>query len=256
MPIVEINTSKDINFYSKWYSPNTKWPLPKNKIVKLSNFYSFDLKKMQEQVNEIKTKYGFEPFPIKKNSTKKRRTYKGIGLTSRPEANNPLYDALHLYGKDGELDITDTFKKYNSEIKETTALYEKQFSEPTEINKGYLAEVLSKFKSLKTKTRLLDLCPKGVITPHVDFPYYEQIRVLAVLETNNNAFWEVEGQKFQVPADGNFYWFDKGRYHAVWNDGNTDRIVLSVNLSLYQTRDGKEINNDINIDDFLISTNL
>lgn len=260
MPIIDVNTSEGTDFYAKWYTPHTKWPLPTPLIAKLPDYYSFDIDRMREQVLSIKERFGFEAFPIKKDSTKKRRTYRGIGLTARAEANDPLYDALHLFGSDGELDISESFNKQanalEAEDRTVVPLYEKHFSEPTEIFTGYIAEVLGRFKSPLTKTRLLELAPKGIITPHVDFPYYEQIRVHAVIATNDDVWWEVEGERFRIPADGNFYWFDTGRYHAVWNDGKTDRIVLSVNLSLYQDRDGNPINVGVGIDDLLVSTSL
>lgn len=252
------DTNLDNIFYEKWYKPHTKWDVPSKKILKLSDYYSFDLDKLKKQVLEIQNNYGLKPFPIKKNSTKKRMTYRGIGITSRKNSSDPLYDSLHLYNSNGEIDISDSFNQQsiNNQNKKVVSLYERNFSEPTEIYTGYLSEILSKFKSPLTKCRFLELCPKGVITPHVDFPYYEQIRIHAVITTNENVFWEVEGEKFQIPADGNFYWFDTGRYHSVYNNGNTSRIVLSVNLSIYKNYNDDDINVDKNIDDILNSENL
>lgn len=243
MPVVTVDTINHDNFYADWYAPNTEFDLPKSKFLKLPDYYSFDLERMQAQVKEIVSTYGLKPFPIKKDGSKVRRTYQGIGLTAKPGATDPLYDALKLYGKDGEIDITDVFlSQGNKEAnKQYASLSEKDFSEPTQIFTGYIAEVLSKFKTPLTKTRLLNLKPKGLIAPHVDFPYYEQIRVHACIFGNDDTWWEVEGQKFQIPSDGNFYWFDTGKYHAVWNDGSSDRIVLSVNLSVYQDREGNFI---------------
>jgi hypothetical protein len=126
---------------------------------------------------------------------------------------------------------------WQDQQKEFATLAEKDFNVKTEIFTGYIAEILSKFKSPLTKTRLLCLKPKGLIAPHVDFPYYEQIRVHACIESNDDTWWEVEGERFKIPSDGNFYWFDTGKYHAVWNDGKTDRTVLSVNLSVYKDKD-------------------
>jgi len=240
MPIVPIDTSVHQDFYKDWYHPNTEFQIPKNNFVKLADCYSFDLEKVRNQIKDIEKNYGYRPFPIRKDGSKVRRTYQGIGLTAKPNATDPLYDALHLYSNDGELDITNVFLQQGNKNNNKTyaSLAEKDFSEPTEIFTGYLAEVLSKFKSPLTKTRLLNLKPKGLIAPHVDFPYYEQIRVHACIFSNDDTWWEVEGEKFQIPCDGNFYWFDTGKYHAVWNDGNSDRIVLSVNLSVFQDREG------------------
>lgn len=238
MPIVPIDTTVHQNFYNDWYYPNTEFKIPEKNFIKLHDRYSFDLEKVRDQIKKIEHQYGYRPFPIRKDGTKVRRTYQGIGLTSKPGAIDPLYDALHLYGNDGELDITDVFLQQGNykDNKTYAALAEKDFSEPTEIFTGYIADVLSNFNSLLTKTRILNLKPKGLIAPHVDFPYYEQIRVHACIFSNDDTWWEVEGEKFQIPCDGNFYWFDTGKYHAVWNDGRTDRIVLSVNLSVFQDR--------------------
>lgn len=241
MPIVNINTTNSKEFYNDWYYPNTEFKIPKENFVKLPEYYSFDLDRVRTQIKQIESDHGYKPFPIKKDGSKVRRTYQGIGLTSRPNAKDPLYDALRLFGNDGELDITEVFlnqgnKKAN---KVYATLAEKNFTEPTSVNTGYLAEILSKFKSPLTKTRLLNLKPKGIIAPHVDFPYYQQIRVHACIFSNDDTWWEVEGERFKIPCDGNFYWFDTGKYHAVWNDGSTDRIDLSVNLSVYQNLEGK-----------------
>lgn len=80
--------------------------------------------------------------------------------------------------------------------------------------------------------------PGGIIPPHIDFPYYKCIRVHAAITTNPDVVWEVEGDTFSIPADGNFYWFDTGRYHAVKNNGRSPRLVLSINILLYQDRNG------------------
>ena len=234
-----ISTTQDTSFYEHWYSPHTDFKRIEPNVIKLPDYYSFDLEKVRSQVNSIQEDHGYKPFEVAKN--KRRLTYQGIGLTAKPGAEDPLYDALNLYGKDGKLSITEAFETMGNanDKKAVMNLAEKDFSEPTEIFDGYIKEVLSKFKSPLTKTRLLNLKRKGVLAPHVDFPYYEQIRVHACIFESPDAWWEVEGERFKIPADGNFYWFDTGKYHAVWNDGADDRVVLSVNLSVYQDRNGK-----------------
>lgn len=235
----KINTDTSKVYNKKYYYPNTKWYLPEKNFVKLNNKYSFDLEKMKTEINKLKDDFGFNPFIISKNG-KKRMSYTGIGLTARPNAENPLYDALTLFSDKETLDISNTFKKMatSGDIEE---LHEKNFSEYTQAYRGYLKETIDKFISLKTKIRILELKRNGVITPHVDFPYYKQIRVHAVIESNNNTWWEVAGERFQIPADGNFYWFDTGKTHAVWNDGASNRTVLSINLSIYEDRNYNQI---------------
>jgi hypothetical protein len=248
MPIVKVDTSSKNDYYSGWYKPNTSWPkLCGPKWLPINSKYSFDLGKAKDQLSEIEKQFPFKPFPIKENRL--RWSYQGVGLTARPESTDPIYDSLRLYTKNGEIEIYKTFAsmdKKNSELPPPQDLYEKNFSVKTEVYSDYLASVLEKFKSPLCKVRLLNLKPKGVITPHVDFPYYKQIRIHAALTTNSNVWWECEGEKFQIPADGNWYWFDTGKCHAVWNDGLSDRIVLSANLSIYEdlNEKGKNLNRD------------
>ena len=233
-----INTKLDSSFYEHWYKPHTEFDMVGPNLIKLPSYYSFDLDKVRKQVREIEEGPGYKPF-IYGNRT--RTTYQGIGLTAKPGAEDPLYDALGLYDKDDNmLNIKDTVegrslidKKVNVAVSTDT-----NFSQPTDINTGYIAEVLSKFKSTLTKVRLLNLKRKGILTPHVDYPYYEQIRLHATIVESPTAWWEVEGDRFQIPADGNFYWLDVGKCHAVWNEGTQNRVVLSVNLSPYKDRDG------------------
>lgn len=245
MPKIPVDTANSLEICKKDYAPYTAWPsIPENHF-RLPEFYSFELDRMRAELKAIREQYGLKPFPVKKDRPKVRKTYRGIGITHTPGAKDPIYDALHLYSKEGEIDIAETFHKMRQQLepssRKASALYEKNFSEKNVLYKGYLKEVMERFRSPVTKARFLELMPGGVITGHVDFPYYEQIRVHAVLESNENVWWEVNGERFQIPADGNFYWFDTGKYHAVWNDGETPRVVLSVNLSVYFDRDGKAL---------------
>lgn len=119
-------------------------------------------------------------------------------------------------------------------------LDEKGFDKETDACSPYFKELLSRFSSPTTKVRFLEMLPNGFIPPHVDFPYYNGIRVHASLYSNPDVIWEVEGEQFTIPCDGNFYWFDTGRYHAVRNASKESRIVFSVNLSPYFNRDGSQ----------------
>lgn len=242
MPSVPVNTRMGTEFYEHWYSPHTEWERLNRHVYRLPEHYSFDLDRARAQLTETRKQFELKPFPIRRDSPKKRMTYRGLGLSTRP--GNDEYDALHLYGSDGELDITEVFSNQADNLpsgsKKPGALYEKCFTEKTPAWSGYFAEILGRFRSPTTKVRLLELLPRGVITSHVDFPYYEQIRVHAMLETNDDVWWEVEGEKFQIPSDGNFYWFDTGKYHAVYNDGSTSRVGLSVNLDVYRDRDSSQ----------------
>lgn len=256
---MDIDTTSNSHLTDIWYSPITTWDRPKAKMCRLDSYYSFDLQKALTALGEIKSKYKFGNFPLDGNhSDRVTRAYKGIGFTARKDAVDPLYDANYSYNKEGgDVGLID---KYSAEgtvsaAAEVLPVYERDFCVETELYQGYFKEVIGKFRSLKTKVRLLELRRGGTLATHVDFPYYEQVRLHAVLSTNEKCYWEVDGERFQIPADGNFYWFDTGRLHAVWNGGSTDRVVLSVNLSLY-----KDINDNIitnaSIDDLLTGTEL
>jgi hypothetical protein len=87
------------------------------------------------------------------------------------------------------------------------------------------------FKHSISKASLLELRSKGYLGSHVDFPYYKGIRLHATISGGENAWYEINGEKFQIPADGNWYFIDTGKYHSVWNEGPDDRLTINVNLS-------------------------
>lgn len=245
MPLVPINTGNSMSMVADYYQPRTPWPVVRKLVHRLPEAYSFDLSRLLSEFNELENTYGLRPFQIQREKGKIRRSYRGLGVTYRPESQDPLYDALRQYSAEEELDISQTFEKQRMSIRpedrKVQATYELNFSLKNQLYKGYLATVLDKFKSPLTKVRFSELGPRGLLASHVDFPYYEQIRVHAVLKTNDQAWWSVDGKEFQIPADGSFYWFDTGKYHGVWNDGKSPRLVLSVNLSVYKDRDGRAL---------------
>lgn len=238
---IDISTENVNEYVSPWYYPNTDWPSLTVKWLKLPSYYSFNLEKLREEFKKIEEEFKFHPFVINKEG-RQRITYQGISLTSRNNSFDPEHDGLKLFGFDKdkneiELDIRDVFVQHWNKLNSKSLppqLNEKIFDSKSKAYRGYFAEVIDRFHSKKTKCRILNLKPRGIISPHVDFPYYQQIRVHAALYTNEDTWFEVEGVKFKIPADGNFYWFDVGRHHAVCNNGKTDRITLSVNLSVYE----------------------
>lgn len=252
MPIIDIDTS-DNSYYKDWYAPKTKWPLLDVRWMPLPDYYNFDLQRLRDELDNIRKEFDFKPFQINLEG-KQRMTYQGISLTSRPNSDDPEYDSLKLFGYDNqglekELDISKVFHKMDSRNadKEAAWLNEKIFNTPTKALRGYFSEIISKFRCPTTKVRILNLRPNGILTPHVDFPYYKQIRLHAAIYSNADSWYEVEGEKFRIPEDGRFYWFDVGKNHAVWNDGKEDRITLSVNLTVFEDLDGNPCNTNNNV---------
>jgi len=167
-----------------------------------------------------------------------------MGLTHRRDAEDPIYDGLNLFaGEDKTQEASDYFGKEGNHT-----LYEDHFTEKNKLWSGYLGEVLDRFSCPTTKVRLLNLKPRGILPSHVDCPHSEQIKVHAYITSNDNVWIDINGERLQIPCDGSFYWIDVGRWHSAWNDGNTDRIVLCVNLKVYIDHEGNQLidpSNDI-----------
>lgn len=244
--VLGLGTGTDGEFVNAFYHPRTCWPKLEADFLPLPDKYNIDLDRAKIEIEELTQKFQIRPFRVgsKSGKIRDRLTYRGLGLTCRPEALDPLYDSLSLYGLNHQpLDIYQTFANYSEKKpgseRVIELLDETNFSEFTEACTPFFHQVLAQFKSPLSKVRLLQLLPGGFIPPHVDFPYYEAIRVHAVIDSNPEVIWEVNGKQFQLPADGRFYWFDTGKYHAVINRGKTPRLVLSVNLLVYKDRDGR-----------------
>lgn len=241
----KLNTDRDPGFSDHLYAPATPWRKPEKNWLRLPEKYSFDLDRARYEFEKVRERFPLKPFEVlsKEGKTRPRLTYRGVGLTARAAADDPLYDALSLYGPgDKKLSIYHTFEKVSDrrapEDRTIEVLDERGFDQETEACSPYFKEILSRFQTSTTKVRFLEMLPGGYIPPHVDFPYYNGIRVHACIYSNPDVVWEVEGEQFSIPCDGNFYWFDTGRYHAVRNGGSESRIVFSINLSPYVNRDG------------------
>ncbi len=240
-----LHTDSSPEFSDHLYAPNTQWVKPSLKWMRLPSEYSFDLEAARREFESIRKDFPLKPFQVSSKSgrTRSRLSYRGLGLTARSHSEEPLYDALSLYGPgDKKLSIFHTFEKVSDrrapEERIIETLDEKGFDSETAACRPFFSEILKKFKSPTTKVRFLEMTPGGYIPPHVDFPFYSGIRVHACLYSNPDVIWEVEGEQFTIPCDGNFYWFDTGRYHAVKNNSDENRVVFSVNLSPYFNRDG------------------
>jgi len=54
-----------------------------------------------------------------------------------------------------------------------------------------------------SKASILELRAGGWLGSHVDFPYYHTIRLHASISGCANAWYEINGERFQIPEDGN-----------------------------------------------------
>lgn len=217
-----IDTVKHCLPLDEWYRDYPQLPYS---FFRLPSQYSFDIDRMNHEIDKLLQKHN--TISIARNSHGKRyNRYKGLGFLSRKDAANPLED--HFTRRDENIGEVYSDNLYQNGS--LPALYENDFTKPTEIYNDYFQQVFSVFKSSISKASILDLRSKGHLSSHVDFPYYKTIRLHATIRGGENAWYEIAGERFQIPADGNWYFIDTGKYHSVWNEGPDDRLTINVNL--------------------------
>lgn len=218
-----IDTLKHNKSLDEWYY---SFPKLNYNVFKLPEQYSFDLNKMRQEINKIIESN--ETQSIKRNHEgKKYNRYKGLGFFARENSSSPLED--HFTRRDTNLgEVYPDDLHLNNKLPE---LYENDFTNPTSIYNDYFKDVFSVFKHNINKASLLDMRSKGFLGSHVDFPYYKAIRLHATIYGGENSYYEIDGERFQIPADGNWYFIDTGKFHSAWNEGPSDRLTINVNLS-------------------------
>lgn len=207
-----------------WYK---EWPRLDYNFFKLPEQYSFNLDDMQQQIETLVQQH--ETIAIDRNAQgKKYNRYKGLGFFARQDSNKPLED--HFVRRDSDLgEVYSDDLHLNDKLPE---LYENDFVAPTEIYNDYFKKVFSVFKSPISKASILELKNKGYLGSHVDFPYYKGIRLHATIKGGRGAWYEINGERFQIPADGHWYFIDTGKFHSIWNEGPEDRLTINVNLMI------------------------
>lgn len=215
------------------YRPTTEWDRLEKRFVRLPDKYARDLEAMRATVAAVRSCYSLESIIVNPVSGKRRRTYRGIGLTARPHSVDPLYEAVRYYSPEGSYQSSAKGLGSSNVNPENPlrALDEREFSVANQVAPDLVTDIKAMFQDWSvSKVRLVDLLPGGVVPPHYDHAYYQQIRLHYVVETNPDVFWEVDGESFQIPADGALYWFDTGLVHSICNFGKTVRTVLSIHL--------------------------
>ena len=217
-----VDTIKYSKPLDEWYKEYPK--LPYN-VFRLPNHYSFNLEEMQSNIEKLLTTTNTISITKNQQGSKFSR-YRGLGFFSRPDSDSPLED--HFIRRDQVLgQVYPDNLHLNSQLPD---LYENDFTEPTAILDQYFQKVFSVFKSNISKASLLDLRAGGWLGSHIDFPYYKTIRLHTSIKGSENAWYEIDGEQFQIPQDGHWYFIDTGKYHSVWNHGPANRLTLNVNL--------------------------
>lgn len=214
----------------KWY---TDFQQLDYNLFRLPESYSFNIEEMRQEVKTLTDAHS--TLSIIKNTEGTRFSkYRGLGFYARKDSDNPVFD--HFLRRDRKLGVV-----YGDDLhlkNDLPELVEDDFTEPTELLNPYFQRVFGVFQSHITKASILELRSGGWLGSHVDFPYYKGIRLHATITGGENAWYEINGEKFQIPSDGHWYFIDTGKYHSIYNYGPGHRTTLNVNLDVYS--DGKK----------------
>lgn len=193
----------------------------------------FDIVAAKRELENLKNSLGFRNYPVgSAGDSKTRYSYKGLSLTSFKFHEDKLSGSFYIYDKDRHLIGNEHYVGIQKDtvIADLNPEYASDF-EQTEACTDFFKGILSQFKAPVTRVRILELKPGGVIPPHIDYPYSYGIKLHAYLETNDDVWCEVSGERFQIPDDGKFVWMDISKPHSVINLGKTSRYTLCVNLN-------------------------
>lgn len=232
-----IDTIKYSQSLNEWY---TESPVLPYNYFQLPSYYSFDLEKMRFHLRKVTKEHN--TISITKNTQGGRfNRYRGLGFFAKPGSKNPLEDHFIRTDKDRGIVYADDLHL----TKKLPDLQETNFTEPTSILDDYFNLCFEKFKSPISKASILELRSGGWLGSHVDFPYYKIIRLHASIWGSENSWYEINGERFQIPQDGTWYFIDTGKYHSVWNHGPSHRITINVNLIVKD--DPKKLAKNLNL---------
>lgn len=121
-----------------------------------------------------------------------------------------------------------------AELKKHSVLPSHAYSIPTEICHGYLHEVVKDIAErgfVPRRVRIIRLPAKASSAWHRDQPdEVFGIRLHVPIETNSYCFFECDEGKAHLPADGSVYVLRVNRMHRVYNDGDTARYHLVMDV--------------------------
>lgn len=109
-----------------------------------------------------------------------------------------------------------------------------EYCYPTEICHGYLAEVMKQISEMgfePKRARIIKLTAGLSSSWHRDAPdNIPCVRLHVPIITNPGCFFEVEGDMGHMVADGSSYLVKVNRMHRVFNQGDTDRFHLVMDV--------------------------
>jgi hypothetical protein len=97
---------------------------------------------------------------------------------------------------------------------------------PRDCFNGYMLQVAQEIeKHVRTKKVVISgLTPGTILHEHQDAP--DKFRFHIALYTNDNAYWIIDGERLQIPADGWVYIVNTSYPHSVYNEGTTPSIKV------------------------------
>lgn len=97
---------------------------------------------------------------------------------------------------------------------------------PRECLNGYMLEIAKKIESqVRVKKLLVSiLTPGTILREHQDSP--DKFRFHVAIHSNDDAYWIIDGERIQIPADGWVYLVNTSLPHAVYNEGTTPSIKV------------------------------
>lgn len=109
-----------------------------------------------------------------------------------------------------------------------------EYTLPTEICHGYLLDVIRYFHEqglLFARARIIQLVAGLESSWHRDAPdSIPLVRLHVPIVTNSECFFEVEGDRAHLPADGSSYFIRVNRLHRVVNRGVSHRYHLVMDV--------------------------
>lgn len=119
-------------------------------------------------------------------------------------------------------------------LKKLQIMEEDAYSRPTEICRGYLADVLTELKKSGLeifRARISLLKSGGETSIHRDgLDEFYHVRLHIPIKTNTDCFFATEEGRAHFPADGSGYLVKVNRMHAAMNYGKTDRYHLMMGI--------------------------
>ena len=90
---------------------------------------------------------------------------------------------------------------------------------PRECLNGYMLEIAQEIeRQVKVKKLVVSiLTPGTVLHTHQDAP--DKFRFHIALQTNNDAYWIIDGERVQIPVDGWVYIVNTSYPHSLYNEG-------------------------------------